>query len=98
MQDRIPTRPPTGDRPSARRLRLTLAARVQSAGRDCHCGEHEQQKVLPRVGRKLDGAQADEDREGEERCGERHGCEREEHLCVYLFHGWYFLPPALSAR
>src|ERR1051325_2198414 len=87
MQDRSPVRAPAScDRQGAGRLRLTRAPRVESAGRCGHDAEREQQKVLPRVGRQLDGAQADEDREGEERGGERGGREREEHLCVYLFH------------
>jgi hypothetical protein len=94
MQDRSPTRAgtPRGDRPGACCLRPTRAARVKSAGRGGHDGEREKQKILPRVRSELDGAKADEDREGKERCGKGDGGEREEHLCVDFFHTEFLLP------
>src|ERR1043166_4461924 len=76
---------PRGDRLSSRRLpaRAACVEHLDSGGEAC---ERQQQKVLPRVRRQLDGAQADEDREGEEGRGQCDGGEREEHFCGHLFH------------
>src|SRR5947209_1000293 len=70
-------RAPSGDRLLARldlRARAACVEHLECRGHGC---ERQHQEVLPRVRRHLDGAQADEDGEGEERGGQREGGERE---------------------